>query len=169
MKMQMHSCIIKSEDGNSYIVRRSDLFLFIWRVGFKRHFRTLRATHLDRETALYASPKVQLIINLCTIIESTFIFGAAFPSIMVLMSSLPSEQVSLLLVDALVICGVFLGYVIKTLIASFLVPHVRWLTLKPDMDSVDFQFKIEQGKNAGMWIVYPILIIEIISFFAIFF
>ena len=88
---------------------------------------------------------------------------------MVLMSSLPSEQVSLLLVDALVICGVFLGYVIKTLIASFLVPHVRWLTLKPDMDSVDFQFKIEQGKNAGMWIVYPILIIEIISFFAIFF
>ena len=145
MKMQMRNCIIISEDGNNYMVRRSDLFLFIWRVGFKRHFRTLRATHLDRETALYASPKVQLIINLCTIIESTFIFGAAFPSIMVLMSSLPSEQVSLL------------------------VPHVRWLTLKPDMDSVDFQFKIEQGKNAGMWIVYPILIIEIISFFAIFF
>ena len=63
----------------------------------------------------------------------------------------------------------FSGYVVKVLVASFLVPHVRWLTLKPDMDSVDFQFKIEQGKNAGMWIVYPILIIEIISFFAIFF
>ena len=60
MKMQMRNCIIISEDGNNYMVRRSDLFLFIWRVGFKRHFRTLRATHLDRETALYASPKVQL-------------------------------------------------------------------------------------------------------------
>ena len=169
MKMQMHSCIIKSEDGNSYIVRRSELFLFIWRLGLKRHSSLFNITNQEGNVNLYISRSVQIIINLCKIIEAAFVCYVSFPFAMRLALILPSYRESDLLVTTLFICGAFSGYVVKVLIASFLVPHVRWLTLKPDMDSVDFQFKIEQGKNAGMWIVYPILIIEIISFFAIFF
>ena len=169
MKMQMHSCIIKSEDGNSYIVRRSELFLFIWRLGLKRHSSLFNITNQEGNVDLYISRSVQIIINLCKIIEAAFVCYVSFPFAMRLALISPSYRESDLLVTTLFICGAFSGYVVKVLVASFLVPHVRWLTLKPDMDSVDFQFKIEQGKNAGMWIVYPILIIEIISFFAIFF
>lgn len=169
MAKLLYSCTIVSQDGSEHIVRRLDLFIFIWQFGLKHHYVRFHTINHSNEVDLYVSNKVHIIMNLCKIIEVAFICYVAFPLVLKLALILPPYRESDLVATTLFICGIFSGYVVKVLIASFLVPHVRWLTLKPDMDPADFQFKIDQSKHAGMWIVYPVLAIEIFIFFIVFF
>ncbi len=90
MKTQMRNCIITSEDGNNYMVRRSDLFLFIWRFGLKRHSSLFNITNQEGNINLYISKNAQIIINLCKIIEAAFICYVSFPFVMRLALILPS-------------------------------------------------------------------------------
>lgn len=168
MAESLYSCTIVSQDGSKHVVRMLDLFIFIWQFGLNHHSGRFHTIYCNNEVDLYFSKKVHVIINLCKIIEVAFICYVAFPLVLKLALILPPYRESDLVATTLFICGVFSGYVVKVLIASFLVPHVRWLTLKPDVDPADFQFKIDQSKHAGMWIVYPVLAIEVILFIIVF-
>lgn len=160
-------CKITDQDDNVYMVRRRDLHHFIRWLNRKHCSAQLPATSSGKETTLYMSRKVQLAINLCTILHPTFMYFILPPMIFAVVELVPCVD-DRWLSYMLAFCGAYLSYEIKTLVACFIVSHMHWLTRKPGVDSADFLFQVEQNRNAGKCFVWPVIILESIAFLAIY-
>ena len=151
-----------------YNIPYTELFSFMWRAGLERDLNSIRVTCFNSIEDLYISNGIRLLINMYHIIRVTFLLYVAFPVFMLILPAFPARLLGDLLAATLAGCFVCVSYAVSVLVACLIVPHIRWLTLTPDVDPVDFHFQIEKNRNTGMRIVRLVLIIEIVLFFVIF-
>lgn len=159
---------IMDQNSSIYTIPFRDLFLFLWKTSFRHHTTCLNASCHGKEVYLYKSRNVQLITNLCLVVGFSFFCFIIAPAFIVVAPIISSRMNDVLAAAIFTGCSTYASYAVNVLVACLIVPHVRWLTLTPDVDPADFHFQIEKNRNIGMRIVWPILIIEIVLLFVIF-